>query len=104
MAEECEENFEIDAKQNRYPYCIVWTPIPVITWLIPLIGHMGIATSRGIIRDFAGPYFVAEGNMAFGNPTKPAWAIIFISRIHLLFSPCAPISATFGCRFLLLKK
>lgn len=26
--------------------------------------------SSGIIRDFAGPYFVSEDNMAFGHPTK----------------------------------
>jgi len=31
---------------------------------------MGIAMSSGIIRDFAGPYFVSEDNMAFGSPTK----------------------------------
>ncbi|CAG2058352.1 unnamed protein product [Timema podura] len=31
---------------------------------------MGIATSNGVIRDFAGPYVVAEDNMAFGRPTK----------------------------------
>ena len=31
---------------------------------------MGIANSGGIIRDFAGPYFVSEDNMAFGWPTK----------------------------------
>ncbi|CAJ0955856.1 unnamed protein product, partial [Mesorhabditis belari] len=31
---------------------------------------MGIATSRGIIRDFAGPYFVSEDNMGFGWPTR----------------------------------
>ena len=24
----------------------------------------------GIIRDFAGPYFVSENNMAFGKPTR----------------------------------
>ena len=28
-------------------------------WLFPFIGHMGICTSGGIIRDFAGPYFVS---------------------------------------------
>uniref|UniRef100_A0A8C7IGZ9 Transmembrane protein 222 n=1 Tax=Oncorhynchus kisutch TaxID=8019 RepID=A0A8C7IGZ9_ONCKI len=39
-------------------------------WLLPFIGHMGICTSSGIIRDFAGPYFVSEDNMAFGRPTK----------------------------------
>ena len=36
----------------------------------PFIGHMGIATSEGVIRDFAGPYYVSEGNMAFGEPTR----------------------------------
>ncbi|CDQ64913.1 unnamed protein product [Oncorhynchus mykiss] len=49
----------IDPDTSRYPYCIVWTPIPVLSWLLPFIGHMGICTSSGIIRDFAGPYFVS---------------------------------------------
>lgn len=31
---------------------------------------MGIATSTGVIRDFAGPYHVAEDRMTFGKPTK----------------------------------
>lgn len=31
---------------------------------------MGIATSTGVIRDFAGPYHVAEDSMTFGKPTK----------------------------------
>lgn len=31
---------------------------------------MGIATSSGVIRDFAGPFSVGEDNMAFGWPTK----------------------------------
>jgi len=61
---------KIDVERHRYPYCIVWTPIPVITWLFPFIGHMGICMSSGVIRDFAGPYYVSEDNMAFGNPTK----------------------------------
>ncbi|KAI2654837.1 Transmembrane protein 222 [Labeo rohita] len=42
---------KIDKEMCRYPHCIVWTPIPVLT-------------------DFAGPYFVSEDNMAFGKPTK----------------------------------
>ena len=32
----------IDVKRNRYPYCIVWTPLPIISYLIPIIGHTGI--------------------------------------------------------------
>ena len=60
----------IDSINQRYPYCIVWTPIPCISWLIPNIGHAGICNSEGIIYDFAAPYFVSVDNMAFGNPTK----------------------------------
>ncbi|XP_077298142.1 transmembrane protein 222 [Arctopsyche grandis] len=58
----------IDWERDRFPYCIVWTPIPLLTWLFPIIGHMGIGTSTGVIRDFAGPYYVSEDNMAFGRP------------------------------------
>lgn len=82
---------EIDYDSHRYPFCLIWTPIPLITWLVseiivnsslndnwrdailkiyvsmifmlisfhfqlPFVGHMGIATSQGIIRDFAGLY------------------------------------------------
>ncbi|TDG53461.1 hypothetical protein AWZ03_000276 [Drosophila navojoa] len=60
----------IDRTSDRYPYCIVWTPIPVLTWILPFIGHMGICMSNGVIRDFAGPYLVTEDNMAFGRPTR----------------------------------
>lgn len=34
----------------RYPYCIVWTAIPPITWFLPFVGHMGIADSNGVNR------------------------------------------------------
>lgn len=48
----------------------VWTPIPFLTWIFPFVGHMGIATSAGVIRDFAGSYYVSEDEMAFGWPTR----------------------------------
>lgn len=69
-SEEQEMSSSVDHSKHKYPYCIVWTPIPILTWLFPFIGHMGIATSAGIIRDFAGPYFVSQDEMAFGWPTK----------------------------------
>lgn len=62
--------YKIDPQKVRYPYCIVWTPIPLITWLLPFIGHIGIGNSEGIIYDFAGPYYVSINDMAFGSPTK----------------------------------
>ncbi|BHF80584.1 hypothetical protein SprV_0702371200 [Sparganum proliferum] len=41
-----------------------------LNWIFPPIGHVGIADSKGIIYDFAGPYYIGEDNMAFGWPTK----------------------------------
>eukprot|EP00753_Platysulcus_tardus_P008568 PLAT16107.1.p1 GENE.PLAT16107.1~~PLAT16107.1.p1 ORF type:complete len:205 (-),score=47.92 PLAT16107.1:99-713(-) len=60
----------IDVARSRFPFCIVWTPLPPITWLLPMIGHMGIASSSGVIYDFAGPYTIGEDDMAFGKPTR----------------------------------
>lgn len=60
----------INVETDKFPFCIVWTPIPLLTWFFPFIGHMGIAMSNGVIRDFAGPYYVSEDNMAFGRPTR----------------------------------
>ena len=34
---------------KTFPHCIVWTPIPLISWLVPLVGHMGVCSSRGLI-------------------------------------------------------
>lgn len=58
------------APPKHFPYCVVWTPIPVLTWVFPFIGHVGVCLSSGIILDFAGPYYVAVDTLAFGNPTK----------------------------------
>ena len=63
-------SFAIDVANDRYPFCIVWTPIPMITWILPFVGHMGICDSHGVIYDFAGPFFVSRDNMAFGRPVK----------------------------------
>ena len=48
--------FDYDA--NRFPYSIVWQPFPVLGWILPCIGHMGIADSSGVIYDFQGPYTI----------------------------------------------
>ncbi|CAF0748413.1 unnamed protein product [Didymodactylos carnosus] len=61
---------KIDPRRLRYPHSLVWTPIPLLSWLFPFIGHMGIGRTDGVIRDFAGPYYVSEDNMAFGRPTR----------------------------------
>ncbi len=55
---------------DRYPVCILWTPIPCISWLLPFIGHTGISDSRGLVFDFAGPYTIGTGRLAFGDAVK----------------------------------
>ena len=60
----------ISAKEDL-SYCIVWSPLPPITWIIPFIGHVGIADSNGVVSDFQGPYSIGDqGQMAFGAPTR----------------------------------
>ena len=60
----------MDKSRDIYPYCLVWSPLPPITWILPFIGHTGICDSRGVIHDFAGPYSIGIGRMAFGSPTR----------------------------------
>lgn len=61
---------EIDYELDRWPFCLVWTPLPFVTWFIPLIGHTGIATSQGVIYDFSDDFVVSIDNFSFGRPTK----------------------------------
>ena len=60
----------VNVKAQRYPYCIVWSPLGCLTWLFPFIGHTGICDSEGVIYDFGGPYYIAVDHMTFGSPTK----------------------------------
>ena len=61
-----EESSTIDTFTARFPLCVVWTPLPIISWLAPFVGHVGICRQDGVILDFAGPYFVNVDNFAFG--------------------------------------
>ena len=47
-------------------------------WFVPFIGHMGICTSAGVIRDFAGPYYVSVCLCAYQcyTPLPPVRAIV----------------------------
>ncbi|KAF4722593.1 hypothetical protein FOZ63_030691 [Perkinsus olseni] len=61
---------KVDLSRDRFPYCVVWTPLPVLSWLVPFIGHVGICDSEGRVHDFAGPYCVSVGAMAFARPMR----------------------------------
>lgn len=43
---------------ERAPMSIVWTTLPGISFLFPVIGHVGIGDSSGVTYDFSGPYQV----------------------------------------------
>lgn len=62
---------ETNTTQYDLSFSIVWSPLPPITYILPFIGHTGIADSRGVVSDFQGPYTVGDrGRMAFGAPTR----------------------------------
>lgn len=52
---------------ERYPQSVVWTTLPGISALLPWVGHVGIADSRGVVYDFSGPYRVTgeEGSRLY---------------------------------------
>lgn len=92
-----EEVGAIDVERNRFPYAIVWSPLPLITWFLPFIGHMGICDSRGVIYDFAGPYFIGEDHMVRqprgegdGLPTRLGDALAFWPCRHGALAPPPP--------------
>lgn len=64
-----EEVPAIDPKRARFPCCIVWTPLPIHSSLVPFVAsvpvHIAICREDRVILDFAGPNFVCVDNFAF---------------------------------------
>ena len=68
------------------PYSLVWAPIPILSWIWPFIGHLGVSKSDGTIYDFA--VIVRERDMAFGGPArylplKPELALVLREQVNL---------------------
>jgi len=59
---------EVSVSRRNFPVCIVWCPLPMITWFVPIIGHLGMSASDGTVSDFAGSYFIhhSKTSLAFG--------------------------------------
>ncbi|GAW81506.1 hypothetical protein, conserved [Plasmodium gonderi] len=64
------KNTDISIKDNKFPYCVVFAYLPCISTFIPVIGHVGIGTSSGVIHDFSGSYNISVDNMEFSDPMK----------------------------------
>jgi len=64
----------IKANKDHFPVSIVWCPLPLLTWLFPFIGHLGVCTSDGVIHDFAASEYINRHRqkMGFGSVTKYA--------------------------------
>ncbi|CAK7352982.1 unnamed protein product [Dovyalis caffra] len=60
----------IDPKKAKFPCCLIWTPLPVVSWLAPFIGHVGICREDGTILDFSGSNFVNVDDFAFGAAAR----------------------------------
>ena len=65
-----ELELQIKPDEARFPLCITWTHLPLLTLMVPSIGHTGICTTEGIIHDFAGPYYISVDDFAFGSTIK----------------------------------
>ncbi|SBT70765.1 conserved protein, unknown function [Plasmodium malariae] len=63
-------NTEINEKDNKFPYCVVFAYLPCASTFIPVLGHVGICTSTGLIHDFSGSFTISVDNMAFSDPMK----------------------------------
>ncbi|GLC45799.1 hypothetical protein PLESTB_001154700 [Pleodorina starrii] len=58
------------SRSGGRPFALVWSPIPLISWLMPFIGHIGVCSSTGRTFDFAGPFTVNEDRLLFGKATR----------------------------------
>lgn len=61
---------EVDPNKARFPCCLVWAPLPVVSWLAPFVGHVGICGEDGTIFDFFGSNLVNVDNFAFGSVAR----------------------------------
>lgn len=61
---------EIDPSTQKFPCCLVWTPLPVISWLAPFVGHVGICREDGTIVDFSGDSMIHFGQLFYGTVAK----------------------------------
>ncbi|KAH6790848.1 protein REVERSION-TO-ETHYLENE SENSITIVITY-like protein [Perilla frutescens var. frutescens] len=74
---------EVDAVKARFPCCVVWTPLPIVSWLAPFIGHVGICKEDGTILDFSGSNLINVNDFSFG----PVARYLQLDRQQCCFPP-----------------
>lgn len=61
---------EINPTKARFPCSLVWTPLPIVSWLAPFIGHVGLCMEDGAVVDFSGSNFVNVDDFAYGGVAR----------------------------------
>lgn len=70
MSRRALSNGTINPRENKFPYCVVFAYLPCVSTFLPIIGHVGICTSEGLVHDFVGSYCISVDSMAFSDPLK----------------------------------
>ncbi|XP_071727313.1 protein REVERSION-TO-ETHYLENE SENSITIVITY1 [Rutidosis leptorrhynchoides] len=74
---------EINPTKSKFPCCLVWTPLPVVSWLAPFIGHVGLCMEDGTVIDFSGSNLVNVDEFAYGSVAR----YIQLNREQCCFPP-----------------
>lgn len=53
--------------RNIFPFAIVFGALPLLSWLLPFIGHMGVCDSQGFTHDFAGSQYITKNRFMTGR-------------------------------------
>ncbi|KAJ6803129.1 protein REVERSION-TO-ETHYLENE SENSITIVITY1 [Iris pallida] len=61
---------KVNAKKAKFPCCLVWTSLPIVSWLAPYMGHVGICREDGVVLDFSGSHFVGSDSFSFGSVAR----------------------------------
>ena len=81
----------IDPKKAKFPCCLIWTPLPVVSWLAPFVGHVGICREDGTILDFSGSNYVNVDDFTFGAAARylqlDRQQVLFLNPLLLSPSP-----------------
>lgn len=60
----------VGGSKEYFPFCLVWSPLPFFTAVVPFIGHVGIGDSKGRLYDFQGNFSIGRDRMLFGKAVK----------------------------------
>lgn len=61
---------EINPTKGSFPCCLVWTPLPIVSWLAPFIGHVGLCMEDGAVVEFSGSNLVTVDDFAYGGVAR----------------------------------